>query len=701
MAIAPTVGIETIPAWLSWLFPMIGAFLTPLLAKINPKVRDYGAVLFSFLAALMTIMLIPLLFSVEALPKWEVLPWIELEGFPVLSKIEFGVLVDPLSIIMANVVAVISFLIMVYSLGYMKGESGLTRYWFFMNFFIGNMLLLVMSENLVQTLFGWEGVGLCSYALIGFWHRDAKEDYLKTWVGEPPEAYPPSHCGMKAFITTRIGDISLLIGIVIIVAFTGTLSYMELIEKVEHLPHEFMWILVPAAILLFGGPIGKSAQLPLMEWLPDAMAGPATVSALIHAATMVKAGVYLVGRLFPIMYVASKFYPEMVSFFYVVAWIGVITAFVAGTQAITSNEIKKVLAYSTVSQLGYMMLALGVAGTTVEFFIGYTAGVFHLMSHAIFKAALFLTAGAVIHAVESRFLHHMGGIKKEMPITFWSMTLTAFSLMGVPILFSGFWSKDLVLESTLLAGQPILFALAAITAAITAFYSVRMLSLTFLGKKSKHIHELEHEGHHVHEAPKVMWMPYSILAVATVLFGIGAITLLPSGGFGGWLEHTFESYLSKLPGMEHSSTLLAAELATEGTLPKELAVIITIGTSLTALAIGAFIAYKLYIRRSPDPAKLVGSKGVLKSLWNFLFRRWYVNAFFYKVFVYPTISFSNWALKHIEIGGIDKFNYVLANAVRGFSNRFRRTHTGLLNYNVIGMIAGIILLLILVYMVLV
>ncbi|MEM3451498.1 MAG: proton-conducting transporter membrane subunit, partial [Nitrososphaerales archaeon] len=289
----PVVGIETIPAWLCWLFPMIGAFLTPLLAKINPKARDYGAVLFSFLAALMTIMLIPLIFNVEELPKWEILPWIELEGFPVLSKIEFGILVDPLSIIMANVVAVISFLIMVYSLGYMKGESGLTRYWFFMNFFIGNMLLLVMSENFVQTLFGWEGVGLCSYALIGFWYRDAKEDYLKCWVGEPPEAYPPSHCGMKAFITTRIGDISLLIGIVIIVAFTGTLSYMELIEKVEHLPHEFMWILVPAAILLFGGPIGKSAQLPLMEWLPDAMAGPTTVSALIHAATMVKAGVYL------------------------------------------------------------------------------------------------------------------------------------------------------------------------------------------------------------------------------------------------------------------------------------------------------------------------------------------------------------------------------------------------------------------------
>ncbi len=697
MAIEAATGIVTIPAWLSWLFPMIGALLTPLFAKINPKLRDYGAVVFSFLAALMTITLIPLLFNVEALPKWEVLPWVELEGFPVLSEIKFGVLVDPLSIIMANVVAVISFLIMVYSLGYMKGDPSLTRYWFFMNFFIGNMLLLVMSENLIQTLFGWEGVGLCSYGLIGFWYKDAKKDYLKCWVGEPPEEYPPSHCGMKAFITTRIGDISLLIGVLIIVAFTGTSSFIELIERIEGLPREFMWILVPAAILIFGGPIGKSAQLPLMEWLPDAMAGPTTVSALIHAATMVKAGVYLVGRIFPIMYVASKVYPEMGSFFYVVAWIGVITAFVAGTQAMTSNEIKKVLAYSTVSQLGYMMLALGVAGTTFEFFLGYTAGVFHLMSHAIFKAALFLTAGAVIHAVESRFLHHMGGIRKDMPKTFWCMTLTAFSLMGVPILFSGFWSKDLVLESTLLAGQPVMFTLAALSAAITAFYSVRMISLTFLGKKSEHIHELEHEGHHIHEAPKVMWIPYSILAIATLFFGISGITLLPSGGFGGWLEHTFQSYMSKLPGMEHSPVLLAAEEA----FPQELAVMITIGTSLTVLAIGAFFAYKLYVRRTIDPVKLVEAKPAIKSLWNFLFRRWYLNAFFYKVFVYPTISFSNWALKYIEQRGIDKFNYVLADAAKSFSNRFRRTHTGILNYNIIGMIAGFILLLMMIYMVLV
>ena len=694
--ITPTIGIETLPAWLCWLFPMIGALLTPILVKIHPKVRDYGAVFFSFLSFLMAALLIPLLFTIESLPKWEVLPWIDLEGIPILSQIDMGVLIDPLSIIMANVIAAISLLIMIYSLGYMKGDTSLTRYWFFMNFFIGSMILLVMSENLILTLFGWEGVGLCSYALIGFWYKDSKEDYLKCWVGEPPEAYPPSHCGMKAFITTRIGDLSLLLGALIIVAFTGTLSYIGLLEEVQHLPHEFIWVLVPAAILLFGGPIGKSAQLPLMEWLPDAMSGPTTVSALIHAATMVNAGVYLVGRMFPVMHVASTIYPEMISFFYVIAWIGVLTAFVAGTQAMASNEIKKVLAYSTVSQLGYMMLALGVAGTTLEFALGYSAGVFHLMSHAVFKAALFLTAGAVIHAVESRFLHDMGGIKKEMPITFWCMSLTAFSLMGVPLLFSGFWSKDMILESTLLSGQPLIFALAAITVAITCFYSVRMVALTFLGKKSDRIHELENEGHHVHEAPKVMWLPYAILAAITLAFGIGSI--FPYNGIGIWLENIFEGYLGNLIGVEYTHSSLSLSAA-EGALPHELAVYMTIITSLVMLAIGTWLAYRLYVKRSVDPVNLVGVRPMLKSLWTFLFRRWYINAFFYKVFIYPTISISRWALNHIEKNGIDKFNYVLANTAKGFCNRFRRSHTGLLNYNVIGMILGFIFLIILMFMV--
>lgn len=669
------------PAWLCWIFPFLGAVLTPLFAKIHPKVRDYGAVLFSLLGAAMTAMMIPYLFNAEQIHNQYM--WIVLPGAPSLAELRAGVVVDPLSIIMANVVAIISFLIMVYSVGYMKGDPSLTRYWFFMNLFIGNMLLLVMSDNFIQFLFGWEGVGLCSYGLIGFWYKDSKSDYLKCWVGEGKEAYPPSHCGMKAFIMTRIGDASLLIGLFMIAAYSGTLNFVELqnggIDKVP------LWVLIPAAILIFGGPVGKSAQLPLMEWLPDAMAGPTTVSALIHAATMVKAGVYLVGRLFPILYLVtwrSGTPNELINFFYAVAWIGAITAFVSGTQAIASNEIKKVLAYSTVSQLGYMMLALGIAGSTAEFFLGYAGGLFHLMSHAIFKAALFLAAGAVIHTAESRFMRDMGGLRKVMPITFWSMSLTAFSLMGVPLVFSGFWSKDMILETPLVAGEYWIFILAVLTVGLTCFYSIRMLGLTFFGQKSHRLSELESEGHKIHEVPAVMWVPFGLLAVATVAFGISGYFLK------NWFEKLANDYIISLIGtVEHGMT---AEGMSVGQ-----ATMITLGASLSMLLIGALPAYYIYVRRARDPTKMAARGTSLGKLWRFLSNRWYINSIYYGLFVYPLIDVSGWLLRNLEIGVIDRFNYAIANSAAWFSNAFRRTHTGILNYNVVGMIIGFALLLIL------
>jgi len=674
------------PAWLCWIIPMIGAVLTPVLAKIHPKVRDYGAVLFSFIAAVMAVSLIPFVFEPRLIQNQ--VEWVTVPGAPILGQLKAGIIVDPLSIVMANIVAVVSFLIMVYSLGYMHGDPSLTRYWFFMNLFIGNMLLLVMSDNIVQMLFGWEGVGLCSYALIGFWYKDSKEDWLKCWVGEKNEAYPPSHCGLKAFIATRVGDVGLLIGIFIILAFAGTLNFVELqngaILKVP------LWALIPAAILLFAGPIGKSAQLPLMEWLPDAMAGPTTVSALIHAATMVKAGVYLVGRVFPILYIAtwhSGAPNDLIQFFYVIGWIGAITAFAAGTQAMVSTEVKKVLAYSTVSQLGYMMLALGIAGSTAEFIVGYAGGVFHLMSHAIFKAALFLTAGAVIHACESRFMTHMGGIKKNMPITFWSMTLTACSLMGVPLVFSGFWSKDMVLEAPLLAGEMWIYLLGAITVALTCFYTVRMLGIIFFGEKSVHLKELEHAGHHVHEAPAVMWIPYAALAGATVVFGVGGYFVK------GWFEETFHEYVGGLVGSAVGHSTIAAEPS--HWISADQAVWITIATSLIMLALGAWPAYRMYVKRTADPVKTVQGSSLLSSAWRFLSNRWYINRFYYSFFVYPTVNFSRWALRNIETGGIDRFNYVVAQVASSTANRFRRTHTGILNYNIVGMILGLTVLLIL------
>ena len=663
-----------ISAWLSWIFPLLGALLTPIAAKINSKLRDYLAVFFSMLAAISTITLLPLLFTENKWPLHKSYTWIRLDT-PILSDLKVGVLVDPLSIIMANIVAIISFLIMVYSLDYMHGDPGLTRYWFFMNFFIGNMLLLVLSENLIQMLFGWEGVGLCSYALIGFWYRDSKKDWLKCWVGEGDEAYPPSHCGLKAFIVTRLGDVFMLVGTFIILSILGTLSFTEMAELVP--PENLTWLIVIGLILIFVGPIGKSAQLPLMEWLPDAMAGPTTVSALIHAATMVKAGVYLVARLFPIVYSWSLHDSQISMFFNVVLWIGTLTALVAALQAVVATELKKVLAYSTVSQLGYMMMALGAGGLSQEYVIGYTGGVFHVMSHAMFKAALFLSAGIVIHAVESRFLRDYGGLRKYMPHTFKLMLLATFSLMGVPILFSGFWSKDMILEAAYVSGQYIPYFLGVFTAALTAFYSLRMIGLTFFGEKSKHIEHLEREGRHIHEASYIMLIPVAILVIGTVALGITGFYVKD------FLEEVFHRYLSIYVHVHHFNPPNS-----------ENAVLITLASSIIALTVGAYISYITYLAGKIDPKAVISRSSLLSDLHRFLFRRCYLNRLYYIV-VNAVTAGSNIILKRFELGVIDKANYATVSAVVDLSREFRKTHTGILNYNVIGIILGILLLVVL------
>src|SRR5881296_3281515 len=420
--------------WAIWVAPVAGALLVPLFARIHPRLRDLVAIASVFTAAVSSTLVALLVNTGDYYVQW----------IPALN-IQAGVLVDPLSMFMVNVVAWVSFLIMIYSLEYMKGDSGLTRYWFFMCLFIGNMLLLVLADNLLMMLFGWEGVGLCSYALIGHWYKDEEEH----WVGTPgdvalgiPQSYSPSHAGMKAFLFTRIGDIALMIAIFLIYAFSGTFSYTAL-------SNQFGWaaslarlgLLVPTALLFFGGPIGKSAQFPLQEWLPDAMAGPTSVSALIHAATMVKAGVFLVGRMGPIFFLALLQFNQVTPFFGTVAWIGAFTAFLAATQATIAREIKKVLAYSTVSQIGYMMMGLGVAGLSANFIAGYSAGLLQLMSHAIFKASLFLAAGWVIHATGTRFMDQMGGLAKALKLTSIAMIFAGLSLMGI-LPFSGFWTKD-------------------------------------------------------------------------------------------------------------------------------------------------------------------------------------------------------------------------------------------------------------------
>jgi NADH-quinone oxidoreductase subunit L len=609
------------------------------MARIHPKVRDYGSVAFALLGAVSAALLIPsaMFGSVQDVQ----VNWIT------SLNIKAGILLDPLSIIMANVVSWVSFLIMVYSLAYMKGDDGLTRYWFFMNFFIGSMLLLVMSDNLLQLFFGWEGVGLCSYALIGHWYKDPLDKWVGT-IGDKslnvPMAYSPSHAGMKALIVTRIGDIGLLIAIFMIYAYSGTLNFVDLSQNVSWaLPLSRVGLLIPVALLFFWGPIGKSAQFPLHEWLPDAMAGPTSVSALIHAATMVTAGVYLAGRAGPMFYNSVLQYGQPTFFFEAVAWVGAFTCFMAATQAVVSKELKKLLAYSTISQIGYMMLGIGAGGLASEFLTGLTAGIFHLMTHAIFKAAAFLAAGAILHAVESRYMNDMGGLRQSMKITFATMVIALLALSGVPPL-SGFWSKDAVISVTVLTGQMPLMLLAWGTVALTFLYSLKVIGLVFIAPKSEHVKKLEEEGQHVHEAPPLMWVPYLVLALATVAIGLA----------GPFVESAFSHALTFT-----TTPLTTSSVGLNPAVEQSAVLTASIG-SLIMLAVGGTFGYLIYISGRLKPASIVGESGVARNLYNFLWNRWYINPLYYRVFVYGTISAAIAVWNTIENGFFDKISGVVA-----------------------------------------
>ena len=650
--------------WLTWGLPFIGAILTPLFARIHPKMRDYGAVAFAFLGAVSAALLFPIILS-GATQDVQV-NWIT------SLNIKAGVLLDPLSIIMANTVAWVSFLIMIYSLAYMKDDEGLTRYWFFMNFFIGSMLLLVMSDNLLQLFFGWEGVGLCSYALIGHWYRDPLDKWVGT-IGDKalgvPMAYSPSHSGMKALIVTRIGDIGLLIAIFMIYAYSGTLNFVQLSEEVSWaLPLSRLGLLIPLALLFFWGPIGKSAQFPLHEWLPDAMAGPTSVSALIHAATMVTAGVYLVGRAGPMFYNIVLQYGQPTLFFEAVAWIGAFTTFMAATQAVVSKELKKLLAYSTISQIGYMMLGIGAGGLASEFVTGLTAGIFHLMTHALFKAAAFLAAGAILHAVESRYMGDMGGLRHSMKITFASMVIALLALSGVPPL-SGFWSKDAVIATTVLTGQMPLLLLAWGTVALTFLYSLKVIGMVFMAPKSEHVKKLEDEGHHVHEAPALMWVPYLLLALATVAIGLA----------GPYVEAFFAQSLA------NTATPLAATGVPLDPAVEQHASLVATSGSLIMLAVGGTFGYLLYISGRLKPTSIVGEKGFVRGLYNFLWERWYINPAYYRAFVYGTISAAGALKDSVETGFFDRISGSVATFSVGLSSRGQRIDVGVID----GIINGI------------
>jgi len=633
----------TIAAWAIWIIPFAGALIAPAIGKGSKTATGYFAVGMALASALFAASLLP-----GALGGNEIhdqVSWIDTIG------LKAGVLADPLAIIMANVVAWISFLIMVYSMGYMKGDKDIVRFWFWMLFFIGSMQLIVLSDNLLQIFFGWEGVGLASYALIGFWYRDkaqhhvGKEGYSALGI---TEYYSPTHAGMKAFIMTKVGDVMMLAGMFLIFAFAGTFGLKELVADTAWAVNmSAEGLLVPAAVLLFGGAVGKSAQFPLNEWLLEAMTGPTAVSALIHAATMVKAGVFLVARLGPLFFSLAAAGIFLDQFFEIIAWVGAITALLLATQAIVNPEIKKVLAYSTGSQIGYMMMALGVAGLSEQFVDGYTAGFFHLISHAMFKASLFMAAGSLLHIVGSRFMTDMGGLRKQLKKTYAFMWAAGLALMGAPFITTGFWSKDAIFAAVYESGNewalPI-FAIAVLTAVITAFYTTRMIGMVFFGPKSKHIKKMESEGHPIHDAPKSMWIPYGILATLTI--GIGIIGLSAEEG----IHELFTEYL------EHSFGIHTVQLVVEESgLPGVLAGLnpIALGASLIAFATGFGLGYIFYIGRWVDPVKFVNSNIFFYAIHKFFLNRWYLNALIYWCFVIAPLWLSRGVFRYFERTVID------------------------------------------------
>ncbi|MDR5693898.1 MAG: NADH-quinone oxidoreductase subunit L [Armatimonadota bacterium] len=463
----------------AWLIPLLPAVAFVLIIFLGRRLPGEGAYVAIGAIALSALLALGVFVQVLGGARYETL----LSWAPIGERsIEVGFLIDPLASMMLVLVGVIATLIQIYSIGYMHGDPRYPRFFAYLSLFSGSMLLLTIANNFLVIYVAWELVGLCSYLLIGFWF-------------ERPAA---ARASLKAFLVTRVGDFFMFLGILLLFFTLGTLHFGTIFEKVE--AGELAGpLLTLAAILVYGGAVGKSAQIPLHVWLPDAMEGPTPVSALIHSATMVAAGVYLVARTYPIFFHA----PDALR---TVALIGALTALMAATIGIAQDDIKRVLAYSTISQLGYMMLGLGV--------LGYSAGVFHMMTQAVFKSLLFLAAGSVIHAMHTNDIKEMGGLRETMPITYWTFLIGGLALAGIPP-FAGFWSKDEILLEAFHRDK-VLFALGLVAAFFTSFYIFRVIFYTFFGQQRTHTA-------HPHESPPVMTIPLVILATGATFIGfVGA-----------------------------------------------------------------------------------------------------------------------------------------------------------------------------------
>lgn len=463
--------------------PLLTFAIIVVFTRGNNKLSSYLAVAAIFISFLISMVIV--FNAVAGMPHFAEEPAVHLTLLRIptgATTLDIGVQIDPLTVALLFMVPTVCLMIFIYSIGYMEGDPRYSRFFAYICLFATGMLGLVVADNLLLLFISWEVMGLCSYLLIGFWF-------------EKPEAM---WAGLKAFITTRIGDVLLMLGMVILYSQTGALRFETVFEGVEHLAQTNPNLMFITALLVFGGAVGKSAQFPLHVWLPDAMEGPTPVSALIHAATMVAAGVFLVARMMPIFVVLAGM-PALAW----VAAIGAITAFFASTIAIAQDDIKRVLAYSTISQLGYMIMCLGIGG--------FVAAVFHLITHAFFKALLFLGSGSVIHGVGTNDMMEMGGLRKKMPYTFWTFLVGMLALAGVPPL-AGFWSKDEILAIAFVQ-NPVVWVMGTLAAFVTAFYMTRQVCLTFAG-------EPRNEDIHAHESPPVMYVPLIVLAVGAALLGL-------------------------------------------------------------------------------------------------------------------------------------------------------------------------------------
>lgn len=479
-------------------------------------------------------------------------------------ELSMGFTVDSLAAIMLLVVTVVSSAVHIYSMGYMHGDRRYQRFYGTLGLFTSAMLLLVLADNFLLLLIAWEIMGLCSYLLIGHWFEEA-------W---------PRMASMKAFMTTRVGDVAMMIGIWLLFSQTGTFNIVETTQAVAG-GQISLAVTTVGALLLFGGAIGKSAQFPLHVWLPDAMAGPTPVSALIHAATMVAAGVYLVARSYGIFLGA----PDALL---TVATIGGFTALFAATIATVQTDMKKILAYSTISQLGYMMLGLGVGG--------FVAGTFHLVTHAFFKALLFLTAGSVSHAAGTLEVHKLGGLGKKMKVTFWTFMVGGLALAGIPPL-AGFWSKDEILLETFITGHPVLFWMAILTAFLTAYYMTRLACLVFFGPpRDKHVYD------HAHESPRSMTGPLVVLGVLAVVAGLPASPFMGKWlvkflDFGQTLPGLMTGAGSGAEGLEGAGASVGHTLAATGAPGGGIVLPIALGAAFLGILIGYAVYGTRQIRR--------------------------------------------------------------------------------------------------------